>query len=52
MKYNNIKCPDCSSFKYCRGKVSKGSSECDDRRGKRSKKKSKRYRYLKEMLGR
>ena len=30
----------------------KGSSVCDDRRGRRSKTKSKRYRYIKEMLRR
>jgi len=52
MKYYDLRCPDCKSFKYCRGKVSKGSSECDNRRGNRSNKKSKRYRYVKEMLRR
>ena len=51
MNYN-IRCPECRSFKYCRGKVMKGSSECDNRRGFRSKKKSKRYSYLKGMVRR
>jgi len=30
----------------------KGSSECDSRRGIRSKKKSNRYRHIKEILRR
>ena len=52
MKYDDIRCPDCKSYKYCKGRVMKGSSECDNRRNRRSKNKSKRYKYMKEMLRR
>ena len=52
MKYNDIRCSECKSYNYCKGKVSKGSSECDARRGLRSKKKSRRYSQIKEMLRR
>jgi len=52
INYDKLRCRDCPSYKYCRGKVTKGSSECDNRRGLRSKKKSKRYIHIKEMLRR
>ena len=48
----DIKCPSCNGYKYCKGKVSKGSSVCDDTRGIRSGKIAKRYNYLKRMVGR
>ena len=51
-KYDGLRCRDCPSYKFCRGKVMKGSSVCDRRRGIRSKSKSKRYSYLKGMIGR
>ena len=52
-KYDDLRCRDCPSYKYCRGQsVMKGSSVCDSRRGIRSKKKSNRYRNIKEMLRR
>jgi len=49
---DDLRCPDCSSYMYCRGKIMKGSSVCDSRRGLRGKKKTKRYSYLRRMLGR
>jgi len=52
IKKDELRCRDCPSFKHCGGRVMKGSSECDKRRGMRSKKKSKRYGYLKGMVGR
>ena len=51
-RYKDLRCPDCSSYKYCKGKVTKGSSECDNRRGLRSKKKTKRFNYMKELIRR
>lgn len=51
-KYDDLRCPDCPSYSYCRGKVMKGSSECDSRRGFRSKKKSKRFSFIKDMVKR
>jgi len=52
MDYDKLSCPDCPSYKYCRGKIMKGSSVCDSRRGLRGKKKTRRFNYLREMLGR
>jgi len=52
IKYEDLRCPDCSSYKYCRGKVMKGSSECDNRRGFRSRKKTKRFKFIKELASR
>ena len=52
IKYEDLRCRYCPSCKYCRGKVMKGSSECDKRRGIKSKKKSKRYNYIRSVLNR
>lgn len=52
INYDKLRCRDCPSYKYCRGKVMKGSSECDSRRGLRNKKKTKRFSSIKEMVGR
>jgi len=49
---HELHCRDCPSYKFCRGRVMKGSSVCMSRRGILNKKVSKRYKHIKEMIGR
>lgn len=51
-KYDELRCRDCPGYKYCRGRVMKGSSKCDEMRGMRSKKRSKRFDYIRGMVRR